>query len=119
MERTLDIVNIGDSGAVVVGGQPAHVMPNKKRVIVVATFSQDEKVEIDVNTSETLRERYNGVNCFIALSDGVASNLEKLLYRLDDSLKSMSIDEARRRLLSRVDLTYDDRAVIIGRLMQE
>lgn len=65
-------------------------------------------------------ECFNGVEYFFAMSDGVsAQNLGKVLQQIDVDVVSATVNEIRRQLLMRGDLSYDDQAVIIGRLMAD
>jgi hypothetical protein len=120
-ERTLDIINIGDSGAVVMGEEPKAVTPKKIREILLATLSHGDNLQVEVCPIEVDAEweHFKGVEFFIAMSDGVSRDLNVLLHTIENDLKSVPVDEIRQCLLMRGELSYDDQSIIVGRLLPE
>jgi hypothetical protein len=119
-DHTLDILSIGDCGAVVVGEAPQIVAAKETCGIILATVTRPRPIKVEVFSAEvdSAWERYEGVTGFIAMSDGVSKDLDGLLTKLQESLsKGCSIGDIRARLIADRALTYDDRCVIIGRLL--
>jgi hypothetical protein len=119
-ERTLDIVNIGNGGAVVIGEGSIWVTSKTPSLVLIATIVQKDRIRAEIYPVEldTNWKHLDDVKYFLAMSDGVSFNIDLLLRELSE-LKNASISELRRRLIMRGELTYDDQAVIIGRLMPE
>jgi hypothetical protein len=119
-ERALDILSIGDCGAVVVGEKPQIVATRETCGIILATLTPANPIKVDVFSVQvdSVWEHFEGVTDFIAMSDGVSKDLDGLLTKLRDSLSGgNSIGNIRARLIAERALTYDDRAMIIGRLL--
>jgi hypothetical protein len=120
-ERSLALVNIGDSGAVVIGErEQKKVPPTKAREMLGATISRGERLQVEVRPLGLAAdwEHFEDMECFLAMSDGVSRNLDALLQALVEA-KTLPFGQLRRLLLTREELTYDDQTVIIGRLMPE
>lgn len=121
LKHTLDIVNIGDSGAVLIGEESKVIVPKDTAEILIATIRRDvDELQVDVCPMQVdvEWERCAGVECFVVISDGVAkTDLNLLLQELKENLTKECVEEVRYHLLMRGDLSYDDQAVIIGRLM--
>ena len=119
--RALDILNIGDCGAVVMGEEPHKVLPRATCGIVVANIRADTELDVNVFPIEVKAdwEHFESVTCFFAMSDGLAKDLGAFLSETEENLKNMPLGDVRRRLMTAGTLTYDDRAVVIGTLLEK
>lgn len=120
--QTLSVLNVGDSGMVVIADQPRMVVPNDERGILVAMLSRGKKFEVDISLIpvEESWEHFRGVRGFIAASDGVAKDLRTFLSQTKAAVTAQSTIGGMYTQLSFQDrLTYDDRAIITGRLVPE
>lgn len=120
-EMTLDIVNVGDSVAVVLADQAGYVGASDCCVILIASISGPEplKVEVCPVAVEVDWLHFNAVQRFVAVSDGVAKDSGAFIEEMEGSMCGLEAYDLRRRLLMSGALTYDDKAVIIGQIMEK
>lgn len=121
--RTLDLVNYGDCGAVVAAEPGAVVEPNPHRVIFLAHFTAERNPSIFVaatTNDQTSWRRWSDVKGFLAMTDGVVKtpSLKCYLARIHQQLDRWSLLELRRHLGRMKDATEDDKALILGRFLE-
>lgn len=119
--QTLDILNIGDCGAVVLGQRAETVVPRATCGILVANIKGETPLEVNVFPIETEAEweHFEAVTCFFAVTDGVSKDLSAFLSEMEEDLVKLPLCDVRGRLLASGALTYDDRAVVIGTLLEK
>ena len=119
-KRALDMVNFGDCCAVAIGGGQPLVTKQSTPVCLGATLSPGGTLQVDVRARNVDAEWYHieDVRWFIAISDGLSANPQSLLLEME-AMVDIPVSGTRRHLLARGELTYDDQAVIIGRLVPE
>lgn len=119
--QTLSVINIGDGGMVVVADRAQTVGPKDVRGILIATFRRRGGLDVEVSSIpvEAGWEHFKGVRGFIAASDGVAKDVRVFLSQAAEALTTQSpIDRIWAQMSLQARLTYDDRAVIVGRLVR-
>jgi hypothetical protein len=116
--QTLHVLNLGDSAAVVFGEDAWIVAPNNTCAVLLAKISPDEPLAPKVYPvgAEAQWQQFALVQRFLALSDGHAEDLPALLEELQ-AAKDRPFGQLRRELLNRGELTYDDKAVVLGQVI--
>jgi hypothetical protein len=120
--QTLNVMNIGDSGIVVIADRPRMVGAKDGPGILLATIRQASPLDVDVSSvpvEDAGWEHFRGVRGFVAASDGVAKDLRMFLSQTGDTVPTqLTVDRIYRQMNLQSRLTYDDRAIIIGRLTE-
>jgi hypothetical protein len=123
--RTLDAVNFGDSGGLVVARPTGLIEPKRgNRVFVDAILTAvPETVAVEVVAhlpDDCSWTRFEGVEGFVAMTDGVIKQpLGKYLDNLRILAPQSSLNKIRRGLLNRADMTGDDKTIVFGRFVVE
>ena len=122
----MTVYQAGDSGALIVrrmGGITLveTILPTKDRITVRALIS-DGALQVDVFAGDRGAlpvDRFDGVHAFFAMSDGLTKgDLAAYLPSLQGLAANRSVAELRTGLLQRRDKSYDDKSLVIGRMME-
>jgi hypothetical protein len=116
----LSLIQAGDAGAVLIdaAGKAGIIAPNPHRVLVRARITRDglDVIVMAGQEGDVRPQLFDGVEGFIAMSDGISSGkLDDLLPRLGAAIEKSGIEDVRRRLLRRRDASQDDKSMVIGR----
>jgi hypothetical protein len=122
LEQDLLVWNYGDSGGLIMTDCPSVIPANANAVMLSARIRSEEQLQTEVKIvpgEKSERHFREGIEAFAVMSDGVdRANLDAYLNSLQKKT-FCSLEELRADLLRSKDHTWDDKAIVFGRFVEE
>ena len=124
--HSLSVWQSGDSGALVLAARNGTrkteiIAPTSDRIKLRVIASEPEAFSLEIfvgRQGQMPMYHYDGVEGFFAMSDGLTKgDLDNYLVGLQAKAASHSAQVIRDGLLQRRDKSYDDKSLVVGRLL--